>query len=298
MKKTKTFAMMMPLMVVLGVSAVSAHAQTWTWDSPAPVVKTPAIAEKLTELAAGTKSDLLYGIAGGVAVAVTTGTAVTPSANPLAPGSDQTKRDLTVGFQKNVYVITDTAVASWTSPSTYTPLDSQPSIPEGTTGTFTHITTGKTGKLFVLYEITANGSQYILVGNPPATSITATVRFSPRTLNLKSNGNWVTCRIGLQNGYSVKDIDLDTICISSVDGNDKITPIYRDTSSPVGSGKTLMVKFSRQELVDLLTSLLPQTDGKKVDVTLTVSGFGQKSSTSEYFRFSGTDTIAVKTDGK
>ncbi len=288
----KTIAMVMASMVVMGSGVASAHARSWTWDPPAPVVKSPATAEKLTELAAEYQSGQLYGIAGGVAVAVTTSTPSSYFPDPLPFGVDQTVRDLVVGFQEKVYVVTGTVVASWTQPSTYTPLASQPLIPEGAVGTFTHITTCKDGTLFVLYEA-ADGSQYILVGNPPATLITTTVRFTPRTLNLKSNGNWVTCRIGLQSGYSVKDVDVSTVCITAVNGNDTITPIYRDSSSPAASGKTLMVKFSRQELGDLITSLLPEGSSGKVPVSLTVSGFGENPSTKEYFLFSGTDTISV-----
>lgn len=293
MKKTLFFV----LMTIIGLSVVRVHADTWTWDPPVPVVKTPAITDKLTELTADTTNDLLYGIAGGVTVAVSTGTPVTPSADPLVSG-DGTIRDLTAGFQENVYVITDSLVASWTAPSTYTNLDSQPLIPEGTVGTFKHITTGKDDKLFVLYEVNTDGAQYIIVGNPPIKMITASIKFTPRTLNLKSKGKWVTCRIGLPAGYDVDDIDQASICITSVYGNDKITPIYRDPGSPYRSRRTLMIKFSRQELSNLIESLLNKESNNKVGVELIVSGFGEDPSTDARFKFTGADTISVNAGNK
>jgi len=150
----------------------------------------------------------------------------------------------------------------------------------------------------VLYEVTANGSQYVLVGNPPVTLLTATVSFSPKTLNVDSSGAWVTCRIGLPDGYRVDDIDVGKVCITAVNGDDNIAPTYLDSGSLAASGKTLMAKFSRQRVEDLVTGMLPQGPSGRVDMVLTVSGTGKITSTNEIFRFSGADAIAVKADAK
>jgi hypothetical protein len=278
---TKTIISVFAFLILFCFTASGVMAQTWTWSPPAE-----AIPQELTEFRADPSTDLLYGITGGEAVTVTAKTFDPPlDLVQLTPGSGLTVRDLVVGFQGMVYVITDTAVALWTPPSTYTLLDGQPLIPDDPVGgTFKHITSGKDGKLFVLYE-TTGGIQYILVGNPPSTFIEATVRFSPRSLNLGSNGNWVTCRIGLRDDYDVKDIDLDSIQITAINGNVLGLPIYRAPGSPSDVGATLMVKFSREALATAITGA-----GVSDSITLTVSG----AVGTEAFAFSGDDTIKIK----
>lgn len=278
MKKTINTACV--FLVLFGITISGAMAQTWTWSSPAE-----AIPQGLTELKADPATDLLYGIAGGDVVTVTAKALdPLPTLVPLQPGLDLTVRDLVVGLQGMVFVITDTAVALWTPPSTYTQLHGQPLVPEGSIGTFRHITSGKDGKLFVLYE-TEGAMQYILVGNPPSALIEAMVRFSPRSLNLGSNGNWVTCRIGLPSEYDAKDIDLESIQITAINGNVLDQPIKRAPGSPSDVGATLMVKFSREELANAILDA-----GVSDFVTLTVSG----TVGPEAFAFSGDDTIKIK----
>jgi hypothetical protein len=285
----RVFVVTLALTVILGLGAFRASAQTWTWE--APVLAVP---QGLTELTSDSVNDLLYGIQAGIPVGVTAGVAATPALDPLADSGNAAVIDLTVGAQGVVYAITDTLVESWAPPSVYTPLDTQPLIPEGTTGTFKHIAAGKNGKLFLLYE-TTGAEQYILVGHPPTTEITASALFSPRTLNLTSSGNWVTCNITLQEGYRGADVDLATVCITAVNGSDVVTPVCRATGSPATiTGAQVMLKFSRQQLADLITLMAPGSSS----ATLTLEGSGIDASTTEPFQFSATDTISVITGGK
>jgi hypothetical protein len=280
----KTIITVFAFMVIFGFAVSGTMAQTWTWADPATFSHTGTTG-KLTELAVDPTNDLLmYGIADGDAVVVTLETTVTGV--PIAAGVAPTVRDLAVGFQGGVYVITDTAVATWAT-STYTPLPIQPRVPTDNTGTYKHIAAGKNGKLFVLYETTSE-VQYILVGNPPVAAIPADVKITPQSLNLGSNGNWVTCRIGLPAGYSVADIDLDSICITAIDGDDAFTPICRASGSPSSVGRTLMVKFTRSDLADAITAVSPGTSS----VTITVTGSGGAGEGA--FVFTGSDTIKTK----
>ena len=109
--------------------------------------------------------------------------------------------------------------------------------------------------------------------------IRASIRFSPRTLNLRSAGKWVTCSIALPEGYDVGDIDTESI---RLEGELAVCSSSR-------SRRTLRVKFDRQELVAYIESLgidLP------ADVELVVSG-----QLSDGTKFEGNDTIRVTGPG-
>lgn len=113
--------------------------------------------------------------------------------------------------------------------------------------------------------------------------INATINLDPNTLNLKSKGKWITCRIELPEGYDVNDIDVSTIMLNGV------VPAQ---SRPIGIGDTdgdgvaeLMVKFSRSAVQALLTP------GDETE--LTVSG-----ELTDGTIFEGTDTIRVIKPGK
>lgn len=107
--------------------------------------------------------------------------------------------------------------------------------------------------------------------------IPATISIDPQTLNLKSKGKWITCRIGLPEDYDVHDIDVSTIMLNGV---------VRAQSRPIGIGDTgLMVKFSRSAVQALLTP--------DEETELTVTG-----ALSDGRLFEGTDTIRVINPGK
>jgi hypothetical protein len=107
--------------------------------------------------------------------------------------------------------------------------------------------------------------------------VPATISMNPNTLNLKSKGKWITCRIELPEGYDVNDIDVSTIMLNGV------VPAQ---SRPIGIGDTgLMVKFSRSAVQALLTP--------DEETELTVTG-----ALSDGRLFEGTDTIRVINPGK
>lgn len=71
---------------------------------------------------------------------------------------------------------------------------------------------------------------------------------TPKTLNLKSNGRWMTCKIELPNNMDASDIVVSTVRISDINGNSVNIPAE---SHPTGGGKgVLMVKFDRSEVED------------------------------------------------
>jgi len=73
----------------------------------------------------------------------------------------------------------------------------------------------------------------------------ATIRITPRTLNLNSQGKWMTCHIELPEDYDIADIDVGSILL-----NDVIPAELK----PVGvGGKKLMVKFSRPALQNIVS---------------------------------------------
>jgi parallel beta-helix repeat protein len=77
--------------------------------------------------------------------------------------------------------------------------------------------------------------------SPP---ISAEVRIVPRTINLASKGNWITCYIWLPEGYNVADIDSSSVLLE-----DEIEPqwVWFDEEEQVA-----MVRFSREEVQAVL----------------------------------------------
>lgn len=86
--------------------------------------------------------------------------------------------------------------------------------------------------------------------------VVATVEYGPETINLKSNGNFVTGYIELPSGFSPSDIDLASVKITAVDGV-PIAPIAALSNTAIGDFDTdgvpdRMVKFSRAALQRVL----------------------------------------------
>ena len=97
----------------------------------------------------------------------------------------------------------------------------------------------------------------------------------PRTLNVDSNGKWVTAHLTLSEEYSIKDVDLDSILLEGI-----LKPVEIKTA-----GKKLLLKFSRGELIVLLNAMELELPA---EVELVLTG-KLKSGIS----FKGTDTITV-----
>lgn len=123
-------------------------------------------------------------------------------------------------------------------------------------------------------------------------SIEATVDVDPDTLNLKSNGEWISAYIELPSGYDVGNIDVGSIVLT-VDGAD----FYVDPAAPTAIGdydldgiSDLMVKFNRVAIRDHLIDVdLESEDGSFYDVNFYITG------TVDTTTFLGTDTVKVRT---
>ena len=114
---------------------------------------------------------------------------------------------------------------------------------------------------------------------PLSAIITAEVKITPQTINLKSNGRWVMAHIELPEGYSAADIDVSTIRLDGV--------IEAETSQVSGEGK-LLVKFSRGAVKTYIRGSIGSTGSKFSNVNLTVTG--EVAGTT----FEGSDTVRVK----
>jgi len=110
--------------------------------------------------------------------------------------------------------------------------------------------------------------------------LSATIDITPDTLNLKSKGNWITCRIELPEGYKASDIDRTTIMLN---GSIPVDPFWVDESQDfviplllVFAGShardegvsRLMVKFNRTAVEEFIVAQ-GITCG---NVTLTITG--------------------------
>jgi hypothetical protein len=113
----------------------------------------------------------------------------------------------------------------------------------------------------------------------PLEVITAAVKITPRTVNLKSNGRWVMAHIELPDGYSAADIDVSTIRLDGV--------VEAETSQVSGEGK-LLVKFSRGAVKTHIQGTIGITGSKFSSVNLTVTGKVAETT------FQGIATIRVK----
>ena len=98
----------------------------------------------------------------------------------------------------------------------------------------------------------------------PIIDVTATIDIKPETLNLKSDGKWVTCYIELPTPNSVNDIDIVAIKMcGSVLAASEPTQIGDYDSDTIPD---LMVKFDRTAVQDLL-----DTGEKRLWVTFGLS---------------------------
>jgi hypothetical protein len=116
--------------------------------------------------------------------------------------------------------------------------------------------------------------------------IPATIDIVPNTLNLKSNGKWITCFIELPVNYNASDINASTILL-----NNNLTPVLdqkygfvKNQNLEDHNGNNISerkFKFDRQA-VHLL--VLP---GGSVNITITGKLYNNQS-------FNGTDVVRVK----
>lgn len=99
---------------------------------------------------------------------------------------------------------------------------------------------------------------YVYVGPLPAT-----VEINPETLNLKSNGEWITTYITFEDGYDVYSVDASSITI-----NNTISAVWSDIQNEI-----LMVKFNRTEVINWLGVIDYSIDtGNTYNVSLALTG--------------------------
>jgi len=110
----------------------------------------------------------------------------------------------------------------------------------------------------------------------------ATVDIDPDTLNLISNGQWITAYITIPEEYPVGDVEISMVALR-----------YDDFASVAAWGEVqdgvLMVKFDRAALRDYLGETDVNDGDKFYDVTLTIAG-----QLADGTLFEGIDTITVK----
>ncbi|MHC4692332.1 MAG: choice-of-anchor Q domain-containing protein [Planctomycetota bacterium] len=107
-------------------------------------------------------------------------------------------------------------------------------------------------------------------------SILVEVRIVPRTINLASKGNWITCYIWLPEQYNVADIEPNSVFL---EGQIQSESLYIDEQQQVA-----IAKFSREELQGIVNT---------GEVELTISG-----QLKEGTIFEGTDLIKVIDEGR
>jgi hypothetical protein len=117
----------------------------------------------------------------------------------------------------------------------------------------------------------------------PGVTLSAALNIGPKTLNLKSQGQLITCYIELPEGFNPEDIDLSTTILS-----DTIPAVLEPTEIGDYDGDDIserMVKFNRQALINYLVGLGVQ---HKDEVVLTITGTLNDGET-----FEGEGTIRV-----
>lgn len=117
--------------------------------------------------------------------------------------------------------------------------------------------------------------------------IGAEVAINPDTLNLKSNGEWITAYIELPEGQNVNDIDVNSILLNGT------IPVDAEAPTEVGDYDLddfpdLMIKFDRATVIDWMgTADYGEDTGKYYEMNLTIIGIVAGT------QFSCTDKIKV-----
>ncbi len=110
--------------------------------------------------------------------------------------------------------------------------------------------------------------------------IPATVKIMPKTLNLESNGNWISCTIALPDGYDIGDVDTDTIVLNE---NEEIGPVWSRTNQGANKVLVKLDRFQTQQMLNDVEGLVELTvRGELIDGT----------------EFKGSDTIRVLKRGQ
>jgi hypothetical protein len=292
-KMKKTIITLCAFVMLFGFAVTGAMAlETWSWSIPKQISNGP-----FKDLEAFPR-DSLYGLNNSDVWLVVTAITETPASvgidlNPFAEATAADSVSAPPGGIK--YAIDSDTVGKWDG-ALYSHISAQPNIPNGKTGEYKYIAAGTDGTittLYVLFEAETNPvEQYLLVGTSDMEWEVATVRFTPRSLNLGSNGNWVTCKISGLASHTWDEVNLANLCIVGINDTFITTPICVDTDGPSNTKneKKMMVKFDRRALANEISAWItnnPDSDPTRTKITLAYSD-------GDALNFYGEDTIKTK----
>ncbi|MEW6222459.1 MAG: Ig-like domain-containing protein [Candidatus Hadarchaeota archaeon] len=150
--------------------------------------------------------------------------------------------------------------------------------------TYTAPKVGSATDVTVTASFEGDGEYLLSTGSSSGKVGTIKVDLDPDTLNLKSNGKWITGYIELSSGLKVKDIDIGTVKLE-----------YKEHEIKAARGSiddgVLMTKFDRRELVNLLKS-----EARPAEVKLQVTGNIVLKGTA--VPFAACDTVRVIMPGR
>jgi hypothetical protein len=283
----KTIITVLAFWILFGFAVSGVMAQTtWTWD-------TPALIDNVGIFFTDFKAFPDY-----------------PELRGLDPADDSWNMLTTLDFTGSTTVINGTlnlndivdsvaappfalidldTVGIWDG-SSYVELALQPTVPD-LAGAFAHIAAGTDGTLYVIFEDITK-TQYVLTGTPNTfTWEEATVRFTPRSLNLGSNGKWMTCKVNAVAGHTWDEVELSKLCIVGINDELITVPVCVDTTGPSNknNSKKMMVKFDRKALAGEIAAQIaanPDLDPTSTKITLAY--------TDGTLSFYGDDTIKTK----
>jgi len=129
--------------------------------------------------------------------------------------------------------------------------------------------------------------------------LTVDVSFSPRRLNLKSKGKWITATIQLPRGYYASMIDTESLYLvpqgkagieaRSVYGHHHFYKQHKKKFRKTGK---LEVKFDRQALIDALDGVTGETSLTVMGaIGMDIAGMGVVSTDVAKMEFSGTGIV-------
>jgi hypothetical protein len=161
----------------------------------------------------------------------------------------------------------------------------EPTVTLPLANTFTDIV-DRTGYFQVPHDrvqgtLTIDASAFI---PPQPVAVRGTINVDPNTLNLKSEGKWITAHIEFPGGYDVHNIKVSTIMLNDTVAVEPRPTAIEDFDSD--GIPDLMVKFDRQAVKDLILKNYAQS--KFGTVTLTLTGL-----LNDGTPFQGSTTIKI-----
>ena len=261
------------------VSGAMAAVDDWVWTEPMSITNSYLTEFKFDEGLKGWDPS-----GAGAWTEVVTNTATSP--DPLNGGDAVFDDPLVDSVGAPFFVAIDSNTVGILRESGYVPFTEQPGVPNK--GAFTHITADitTTSALYVIFEDN-DGGQWLIVGTnleplPEWTELMDGARFTPRSLNLGSNGKWVTCKVN-EFGYDWDNMTLANLCIVGINNRLFNAPICVATDGPVNTKNKnkMMAKFDRRALAGEITdeiayenAAIPPTEGfdpTRTTITLTYS---------------------------